>query len=62
MTITHNETAPDVPSFLELETTGKCQLRCRHCYNSSGPDGGSQTASSPPTALSPGSTRTAAFI
>lgn len=43
MTITHNETAPDVPSFLELETTGKCQLRCRHCYNSSGPDGGTGT-------------------
>ena len=43
MTITHNETALDVPSFLELETTGKCQLRCRHCYNSSGPDGGTGT-------------------
>jgi sulfatase maturation enzyme AslB (radical SAM superfamily) len=43
MTITHNEIAIGVPSFLELETTGKCQLRCTHCYNSSGPDGGTGT-------------------
>jgi MoaA/NifB/PqqE/SkfB family radical SAM enzyme len=43
MTITYNETAIDVPSFLELETTGKCQLQCTHCYNSSGPDGGTGT-------------------
>src|SRR5215475_2642788 len=43
MTITYNETAIEVPSFLELETTGKCQLQCTHCYNSSGPDGGTGT-------------------
>jgi MoaA/NifB/PqqE/SkfB family radical SAM enzyme len=25
-------------SFLELEITGLCQLKCRHCYAESGPD------------------------
>lgn len=27
------------PRFLWLDLTLKCQLRCTHCYNSSGPDG-----------------------
>lgn len=40
MTIT-SETA--VPSFLELETTNFCQLRCQHCYNESGPTGDTGT-------------------
>lgn len=33
-------------SFLELEITGFCQLKCRHCYADSGPenDHGSMTA------------------
>ncbi len=26
--------------FLWLEITGRCQLRCRHCYSDSGPDKG----------------------
>jgi radical SAM protein with 4Fe4S-binding SPASM domain len=26
--------------FLWLEITGRCQLRCRHCYSESGPDKG----------------------
>jgi MoaA/NifB/PqqE/SkfB family radical SAM enzyme len=26
-------------NFLWLEITGRCQLQCGHCYNSSGPDG-----------------------
>ncbi|MEA2618560.1 MAG: hypothetical protein QOE72_4343 [Chloroflexota bacterium] len=26
--------------FLWLEITGRCQLRCRHCYSESGPDRG----------------------
>jgi MoaA/NifB/PqqE/SkfB family radical SAM enzyme len=26
-------------TFLELEISTYCQLKCRHCYNSSGPDG-----------------------
>lgn len=26
-------------NFLWLEITGKCQLQCTHCYNSSGPEG-----------------------
>lgn len=26
-------------SFLWLETTGKCQLACEHCYADSGPTG-----------------------
>src|SRR6266567_7768494 len=26
--------------FLWLEVTGRCQLRCRHCYADSGPYGG----------------------
>lgn len=33
----------DVPSFLELEITGFCQLKCVHCYAESGPDGGRGT-------------------
>jgi MoaA/NifB/PqqE/SkfB family radical SAM enzyme len=37
------DTAPEIPSFLELEITQFCQLKCRHCYSSSGPDGGSGT-------------------
>jgi len=28
-----------VPSLLQLEITGKCQLMCRHCYAGSGPAG-----------------------
>jgi MoaA/NifB/PqqE/SkfB family radical SAM enzyme len=28
-----------VPSLLQLEITGKCQLMCRHCYAGSGPVG-----------------------
>jgi MoaA/NifB/PqqE/SkfB family radical SAM enzyme len=35
--------APPVPSFLELEITGLCQLRCTHCYADSGPQGGPGT-------------------
>lgn len=34
---------PDIPSFLELEITGFCQLRCVHCYAESGPHGGRGT-------------------
>lgn len=34
------ESAVDVPSFLELEITGICQLKCVHCYAESGPNGG----------------------
>lgn len=30
-------------SFLELEITGLCQLKCRHCYADSGPEGGHGT-------------------
>jgi sulfatase maturation enzyme AslB (radical SAM superfamily) len=30
-----------VPSLLELEITGRCQLACVHCYAGSGPQGGS---------------------
>lgn len=29
-----------IPSFLELEITQFCQLRCAHCYSDSGPHGG----------------------
>lgn len=29
--------------FLELEITGRCQLRCGHCYADSGPSGGHGT-------------------
>jgi radical SAM protein with 4Fe4S-binding SPASM domain len=28
----------DVPQVVGIEITGRCQLRCRHCYNRSGPD------------------------
>lgn len=33
-------------SFMELEITGLCQLKCRHCYADSGPesDHGTMTA------------------
>src|SRR5215472_12715775 len=35
------ETSPAaIPSFLELEITGFCQLKCVHCYADSGPHGG----------------------
>ena len=35
------QTPPDgIPSFLELEITGFCQLKCVHCYAESGPHGG----------------------
>ena len=36
----------DVISFLELEITGFCQLKCKHCYAGSGPesDHGTMTA------------------
>ena len=34
---------PGIPSFLELEITGLCQLRCVHCYAESGPHGGRGT-------------------
>lgn len=36
----------DVTSFLELEITGFCQLKCKHCYADSGPEGdhGTMTA------------------
>jgi MoaA/NifB/PqqE/SkfB family radical SAM enzyme len=36
-------TTPAVPSFLEFEITGLCQLRCTHCYADSGPQGGTGT-------------------
>ncbi len=32
-----------IPSFLELEITGFCQLKCVHCYAESGPHGGHGT-------------------
>jgi sulfatase maturation enzyme AslB (radical SAM superfamily) len=35
-----DETTPAIPSFLELEITGFCQLKCVHCYANSGPHGG----------------------
>lgn len=35
--------APAVPSLLELEITQFCQLKCSHCYSSSGPEGGHGT-------------------
>ena len=37
------ETAPEIPSFLELEITQFCQLKCAHCYSESGPHGGKGT-------------------
>lgn len=33
------EPVPLPLSFMWLEITGKCQLRCRHCYADSGPQG-----------------------
>jgi MoaA/NifB/PqqE/SkfB family radical SAM enzyme len=30
-------------TFIELEITTRCQLTCRHCYSSSGPDGDAGT-------------------
>ncbi|MFF2660644.1 radical SAM protein [Kitasatospora sp. NPDC058032] len=30
---------PKVPSMIELEITGKCQLACSHCFADSGPTG-----------------------
>ena len=38
-----DKTIPAIPSFLELEITGFCQLRCVHCYADSGPHGGRGT-------------------
>jgi MoaA/NifB/PqqE/SkfB family radical SAM enzyme len=35
--------APEIPTFLELEVTQFCQLRCTHCYSESGPQGGRGT-------------------
>ena len=40
---TASETTPAIPSFLELEITGFCQLKCTHCYADSGPHGGPGT-------------------
>jgi hypothetical protein len=37
--IAPSEPVPDGLSFLWLEITGACQLRCRHCYSDSGPRG-----------------------
>ena len=38
------EISPDgIPSFLELEITQFCQLKCAHCYSESGPHGGHGT-------------------
>lgn len=34
---------PGIPSFLELEITQFCQLKCAHCYSESGPQGGRGT-------------------
>jgi MoaA/NifB/PqqE/SkfB family radical SAM enzyme len=38
-----DETAQKVPTFLELEITQFCQLKCAHCYSESGPHGGTGT-------------------
>jgi MoaA/NifB/PqqE/SkfB family radical SAM enzyme len=35
--------SPIVPTFLELEITQFCQLKCTHCYSESGPQGGRGT-------------------
>ncbi len=53
MSITTTEMLPEttasetretgIPSFLELEITGFCQLKCVHCYAESGPHGGRGT-------------------
>jgi MoaA/NifB/PqqE/SkfB family radical SAM enzyme len=32
--------APDIPTFLELEVTDRCQLTCGHCYAEAGPTKG----------------------
>lgn len=32
-----NVVLPEIPAFLELEVTGRCNLTCTHCYASSGP-------------------------
>lgn len=29
---------PDPPSLVGIQITGRCELRCRHCFNDSGPD------------------------
>ena len=34
---------PEIPTFLELEITQFCQLKCAHCYSESGPDAGRGT-------------------
>lgn len=34
---------PAIPSFLELEITQFCQLKCAHCYSDSGPGAGHGT-------------------
>jgi MoaA/NifB/PqqE/SkfB family radical SAM enzyme len=35
--------SPIVPTFLELEITQFCQLKCTHCYSESGPQSGRGT-------------------
>jgi MoaA/NifB/PqqE/SkfB family radical SAM enzyme len=37
----------DAVSFLELEITSFCQLKCTHCYSESGPHGGRGTMTTP---------------
>lgn len=37
------QAAPEIPTFLELEITQFCQLKCTHCYSKSGPHGGEGT-------------------
>jgi MoaA/NifB/PqqE/SkfB family radical SAM enzyme len=37
--LTTNAPGPPRLSFIWLEITGRCQLRCRHCYADSGPRG-----------------------
>ncbi|GLY86006.1 radical SAM/SPASM domain-containing protein [Actinoallomurus iriomotensis] len=39
MTVTKHRPALAPVTFLELEVTTKCQLRCLHCYSNSGPSG-----------------------
>lgn len=38
-----DEIGDDIPSFLELEITQYCQLRCAHCYSDSSPQAGRGT-------------------
>jgi MoaA/NifB/PqqE/SkfB family radical SAM enzyme len=38
--VAENTSTPGIPSFLELEITQFCQLKCTHCYSESGPHGG----------------------